>query len=242
MKEHWMKHAGLLVVIVAALIGAVVARSAPARASNAPCLSAIVEHREHTEGADGITRDVVYRDTLQRCVDRVYTARILPPTAMATAAKVRAAHGAHEAPDVSALPRLVVRVTDDRSTLAILDAAEKRIIDVDRGSFETLRFDPSFERAASLVDAKTIASLEPLARPSSVATARWLGRDKAARYLRVLWDGERRIALAIESGTLDGTVRDEVHVAVDDAIATAPPAAWEAAKAFPHVDFADFGD
>jgi hypothetical protein len=237
------KRAGLLVVVAVALVGGAVAGSASAGAragAAAPCLTAIVEHREHTEGADGITRDVTYRDRFQRCGDRVHTTRIVPAAA-ALLAKARHPTGAHEAPDVSAMPRLVVRAPDGQATLAILDAEGHRIIDVDRGSFETLRFDPSFERAASIVDAKTLAELIRLDRPSNVPNARWLGRENATRYLRVLWDEERHIALAVESGTLDGTMRDELHVTIE-ASAASPPAAWESAKTFAHVDFADFGD
>lgn len=240
-----MRHAGLLLLAAVAVVGGIVARNATAGAGAAavPCLSAVVTHSEHTEGSDGITREVTYRDRLQRCEDRVYITRLLPPAAAAAAAlKPHRAHGSHEAPDVSALPRLVVRAPDGRATLSILDAESKRIIDVDRGSFETLRFDPSFERASALVDSRALADMTRLDRASNAPGAQWYGRQNGTHYVRVLWDAERRIALVVESGSLDGTVRDDLRVQIVADAASPPPAAWSETKGFTHVDFADFGD
>lgn len=240
-----MRHAGLFLVVAVAIIGGIVAGNASAGGGpgTTPCLSAIVTHSEHTEGSDGLTREITYRDRLQRCDERVYITRLVPPAAAAAAAKKpHASHGSHEAPDVSALPRLVVRAPDGRATLTVLDAESKRLIDVDRGSFETLRFDPSFERASTLVDSRALAEMSRLDRASNVPGGHWYGRQNATHYVRVLWDDERRIALVIESGSLDGTTRDELHVEIESNVATPAPAAWAATKDFTHVDFADFGD
>jgi hypothetical protein len=246
-----MRHAGLLLVVAAALIGGIVAGNASAGRGpgTTPCLSAIVTHAEHTESSDGLTREITYRDRLQRCDDRVYITRLVPPAAAAAAANKahralasHASHASHEAPDVSALPRLVARAPDGRATLTVLDAESKRLIDVDRGSFETLRFDPSFERASTLIDSRALAEMSRLDRSSNVPGGHWYGRQNATHYVRVLWDEERRVALVIESGSLDGTTRDELHVEIESNVATPTPAAWLATKDFTHVDFADFGD
>jgi hypothetical protein len=162
--------------------------------------------------------------------------------AAAAAAKPHRSHGSHEAPDVSALPRLVIRAPDGRATLSILDAESKRVIDVDRGSFETLRFDPSFERASTLVDSRALAEMSRLDRASNAPGAHWYGRQNDTHYVRVLWDEERRIALVVESGSLDGTVRDDLRVQVEAEAASPPPAVWSETKGFTHIDFADFGD
>jgi hypothetical protein len=81
-----------------------------------------------------------------------------------------------------------------------------------------------------------------LDRSSNAPGAHWYGRQNATHYVRVLWDEERRIALVVESGSLDGTVRDELRVELESSLSSAPPAPWSAATGFKHVDFADFGD
>ena len=243
MKSSSLKPSRLLMTIALVIAGGAISDGATAGAGMGagagamPCLSAIVRHLEHSEGGDGITRELSYRDRFQRCEGHVYIARIIP----ATAVKARRPQEAHEAPDLAGLPRRITRERDGRTTLSILDAEGRRIIDVDRGSFETVRFDPSFDRASMVFDKRSLAEMKKLDRASTVSGAHWFERSSATRFVRVLWDEERSIALAIESGSADGTVRDDVRVDIEGSAASPPPS-WVAAKSFTHVDFADFGD
>ncbi len=204
-----------------------------------PCVAAIVHHHEHSESADGISRDVTFRESFQRCGNHVYIARIRPQGAVRPDR-----HGdPHQAPDLASLPRVVERGRDGAATLEVLDREGHRVIDVDRGSFETVHFDANFERAASLVDAHTLASMSPLpGRLSPIAGARWLGRDNGTRYMRVLWDDARKIARAIESGSLAGDVKDSVRLELEPVPLNEPPEWWRGAENFEHFDFSNFGD
>jgi hypothetical protein len=227
-------------IAFAALLGAA-ALVRPSRASDPaaspPCVSAVITHREHTEGSDGITRDLSYRERFHRCQDRVWLERIRRP------GPPPAAHAGdrHAAPDVHTLGWLITRAPGGAATLALVDTAGRRVIDVDRGSFETLGFAPRFSQAAQLVahDGDSTSSTKELTRPSNVPGASWFGREEGPRYFRFLWDAKLELALTIERGDSSGTTRDEVRVDRVPAPAAYP---WEELGGLPHVDFADFGD
>lgn len=218
---------------------AAVALVRPSRASDpAPgpaCVSAVITHREHTEGSDGITRDLTYRERFHRCSGRVWVERIRRP---GSTIPPRTADR-HAVPDVHTLGWLVTATPGDGASLALVDGANHRVIDVDRGSFETLRFTPRFSPAAQLVAPDALGAAKELERPSHVTGASWLGREDGTRYARLLWNARLELALAIERGDTDGATRDEVHVELVGAPATYP---WEDLAGFTHVDFADFGD
>jgi hypothetical protein len=236
-----MRRGALALAALVALLGAATLATPSTRAhATAPaprpaCVSAIITHREHTEASDGITRDLSYRERFHRCQDRVWIERLRRP---ATAPSPRSGDR-HAVPDVHTLGWLVTRAADGGATLALVDREGRRVIDVDRGSFETLRFTPRFAPAAQLVDPERLTTSRELTRPSHVTGAAWLGRDEGGRYVRFLWDSRLELALALERGEADGTTRDEVRVDLVPSPATYP---WQELAAFTHVDFADFGD
>ena len=122
--------------------------------------------------------------------------------------------------------------------LALGDAEDAVIVDVDKAGFANFGFHGSWTRARHLVDPDALAKMRRIGAPDG-AGAQWYEARTGSGTLRVLWDERRRIALEVGSESADGHSRMTTRAQVVGAPAAEP---WKAAAAMARKSWYDLLD
>ncbi|MYM35877.1 hypothetical protein GTP38_16195 [Duganella sp. FT94W] len=185
---------------------------------------------------EGVTREARYEDTMLRRAGHVWTMRVLPAHA--------AEHhddqpGAHKHFNHVVLARHVVQ-EGGKTRIEFIDAHDKDVVAIPPSEYGNVSFDGSWDHAYYLLDSKRLKTMPLSSRPSAVAGARWREREDKGLFERVLWDDQRQIPLAIESGDKAGTFVNRVDISVQPGLTRDLP--WQKLKGYSQKEFADFLD
>lgn len=210
----------------------------PAVPSSAPpALSLLIEHQVRTLSADGITRELRYREQLTRQGTQVWLARLLPAQAHDEAEHHSGAK-AHQHMDTAAAARWVQRQGDGQLTLRLVSAHERLLVDVPPAEWGQVGFDGQWANAQHLLDPAQLARMKPLARPAP-AGARWYQGGSRTQPVQVLWDVQGQFPQRIESHNAQGSQRS-ITTARRQALPQRLP--WTGLDGFAHKEYADLLD
>ncbi|MET0265060.1 MAG: hypothetical protein ABW202_05550 [Duganella sp.] len=192
---------------------------------------------------DGVTRESRYEEKMLRRPGHVWSTRVLPAQAK-SGHDGHDGHGhAHEDGHRHGLNHIVMarHVIMDSKTprLEFVDAKQRAVVAIPPTEFDNVNFDGSWERSFYLLDPRTLKTMAPSKRASTVAGARWREREDAGGYERVLWDEQRQIPLVIESGDKAGTFYRRVDVTPQPKLAEMP---WKKLQGYAQREYADFLD
>ncbi|GGX80536.1 hypothetical protein GJV26_23275 [Massilia dura] len=216
--------------------------------------------------AEGVTREARYEETMLRRAGHVWTARVLPAGAGATADEHdhedqhnhgkdgdRKGSGQKAGPHKVAarksvghkhfnpvvLPRHIV-LEGGKPRLTYIDAQSKEVIAIPAGEYDNVGFDGSWDHAYYLLDSKGLQSMRVSDRASPVPGARWRERERSGLFERVLWDDRKGIPLVIESGDKAGTFYNRTDLKVASNVTRDLP--WQNLKGYAQREYADFLD
>jgi len=221
----------LAAVCVAGTVHAVTATPAAA-----PDLDLAITYYSKTVTPDGVTRESRYQETMLRRTGHVWNARVLP----ARAAQHEHGHegGHRHGLDHGAMSRHV-SYANGAPRLQLVDAGQRAVIAIPATEFNNVDFDGSWERAFYLLEPRLLKTMTVTNRASPAAGARWREREEHGVYQRVLWDEQRQIPLAMESGDRAGTFYRRVDVIARAGVAAAP---WNNLQGYAQREYADFLD
>lgn len=143
-------------------------------------------------------------------------------------------HGAH----LETASRWITPAPTGEAKLALVDADDAVIVDVDKAGFANFGFHGSWARARHLVDPDSLAKMRRVGSPDG-AGAQWYETRTGSGTLRVLWDERRRFALEVASESADGRSRMTTRAQVVGGPAAEP---WKAAAAMARKSWYDLLD
>jgi hypothetical protein len=191
-----MKKIICLALLAAGLSGAVAAQD----------LALLIEHESVSLGADGVTRIARFSERLVRRDANSWLARVLPPGAHEEADHQAGGKG-HKHMDVAAASRWVQLGEDGRLRVRIVDAHEKKVVDVGAPDYANIGFDGRWATASQLLDPQQLKRMAPSKRAAPVG-ARWYeSATPAGAKVQVLWDEQGGYPRRIESRSASGSGR-----------------------------------
>ncbi|MGZ3422208.1 MAG: hypothetical protein ACXVEE_30340 [Polyangiales bacterium] len=193
------------------------------------CQAALLSFTEHEVSADGVVRDARWQERFVRCGEETWRERVLPEHRV----KAPAPHDEHDHPDLALVAKHYVK-----GKVELVDRGRKMVIEVDKPEFESIGFDGSFDGAARLVRSDVRQAMQKIDRRAPEGAV-WLERKNGTRFQRVLWSSQLDLALAIETGSEDGTQTTTLTVTLENAPPTLP---WDALAGFTRKEWADLGD
>lgn len=216
-----------------AALALILAPAPGARAAQPWAATLTTEQRELT--ADGLERQVRFRERFVRLPDRVWLERLLPTGP----AFPEAPHGGHRHLDLDQAARLVVRRPDGSLDLTFVHRGERTTVHAEPRDYPEVGFHDSWEVVAHLVDPATLKAMASGARSREYPGATWYERRDGAGFLRVLWHPGLEVALVVESGSADGR-RYHRTSATPEALPT--PLPWRALQGYREKDYTDLLD
>lgn len=200
-------------------------------------LAARIDYETLAIGADGVTRITRYSDQLIRRDNDSWLARQLPAGAHNGADHHKAEKG-HKHMDIAAAARWVTRTDDGKLQVRLVNAHEKRVIDVPKTDYGNVGFDGEWSTASQLLGTDQVRKMKPLNLPAP-AGSQWFEMARSPLTVRVLWDAQREFPLKIESTHSAGLYRSTVTATPQAMPSTLP---WTQLKAYERKEYSDLLD
>jgi len=195
-----------------------------------------IEHESVTLGADGVTRIARFSERLVRRDANAWLARVLPPGAH-EAADHQAGGQGHKHMDVAAASRWVQRGDDGRLRVRIVDAHERKVVDVGAPDYANIGFDGRWATASQLLDPAQLGRMKRSDR-AAPAGARWYeGASPGGAKVQLLWDEQGQYPRRIESS--QGSSRSTMATTREAMPATLP---WTALSGYAQKEYSDLLD
>jgi len=215
------------------LLALAIAIPAAQAAATAPALDLALAYYSKVVTPEGVTREARYQERMLRRPGHVWSTRVLPAGVPAPA------HAGHAEFNPVLLARHV-QLAQGKPQLEFVDQRGRELVAIPPSEYANVSFDGSWDNAWFLLDPKRVQALPVSGRPSAVPGAQWREREKDGLFERVLWDGQRQLALVIESGDRAGTVYRRVEVAVLPTLESRLP--WQQLQGYARKEYADFLD
>ncbi|NTV11625.1 MAG: hypothetical protein HGA47_12765 [Zoogloea sp.] len=196
-----------------------------------------IQHSIHSVGADGITRDSSFSESLIRRDGVVWVQRIIPPGVHEDHDSSEKA-GGHKHLDQSTSARWITRAADGKLRVRLVNAHERMTVDIGPADYANIGFDGNWESAWHLLDPRQLKTFKPLPR-SAPAGSRWYGLEKGEQWVRVLWDDKLQLPRRVESGNHDGTLH---KLMVAEPVAAPKQLPWNALAGYAAKEYSDLLD
>lgn len=219
--------------ICAALLGAGLSSAVAAQD-----LALLIEHESVSLGADGVTRIQRFSERLVRRDTNSWLARVLPPGAHEEADHQAGGQG-HKHMDVAAASRWVQRGEDGRLRVRIVDAHERKVVDVGAPDYANIGFDGRWSTASQLLDPAQVGRMKRIDR-AAPAGARWYeGGSPGGAKVQLLWDERGQFPRRIESSNASGSSRSTMATTREPMPATLP---WTTLGGYAVKEYSDLLD
>ncbi|WP_156924454.1 hypothetical protein [Derxia gummosa] len=208
-------------------------------AADLPPLDAVISYESRIVNHAGVTEVRSFRNLLVRRPGHVWMQRLLPEVRAGHETEGEA-HGGHKHFDFEAATQHLTRNADGSIRADYVDAETRQIVFVPPAEYSVSGFDGSWEGAAALVPEKVVLAMPRSNRPAP-AGAEWREERRDGWTNRVLWSTAQHIALEIESGRDDGSLRRVTRVTPQPAMPDAR-LPWLALKGYQQKEYQDFLD
>lgn len=208
------------------------------QAASAPDLAARISYEVRTTTADGIVKERRWQERWLRVGDTLWSERLIPlPIARAFHARHDGQSGhKHFAYQMAA--RWISPDGRGAPWLRYADAWHRQVVEVPPEEYGQVAFKPDWARLRHLVDPASLATMTPQDDPAPEG-ARWYEQRQGNERTRVLWSEREQVALALESGSLDGWRSYRMTLTRQPIPKQLP---WQAFNDYPTQDLRDFFD
>ena len=196
-----------------------------------------IEHESTSLSADGVTRITRFSERLVRRDHQSWLSRIMPAAAHE---EVEPSSGAknHKHMDVNAASRWVVRTSDGKLRVRIVNAQEKLVVDVAPTDYGNIGFDGRWSTASQLIDPLQLQRMKVSNREAPVGT-RWYEGGSRGQRVMLLWDEKGLYPRRIESVNAQGSQSSQM-VVTREAMPERLP--WVGLASFSQKEYADLLD
>ncbi|WP_139826369.1 hypothetical protein [Derxia lacustris] len=220
-------------------VAAAAAVAAPIPAGELPPLDAVVSYESLLVSHAGITETRNFRNLLIRRPGHVWMQRLLPEHRAGHGEA--AEHGGHKHFDFEAATQHLTRDAAGAVRADYVDDAARLIVFLPPAEYAVAGFDGSWEGAAALVPQKVVMAMPRINRPAP-AGAEWHEERRNGWTNRVLWSNTLRVALEIETGRDDGSVRRITRVVPRTPALADAELPWLKLKGYEQKEYQDFLD
>jgi len=174
-----------------------------------PPLDAVVSYDSFLVSHAGVTETRSFRNLLLRRPGHIWMQRLLPEHRAGHAHE--AEPGGHKHFDFDAATQHLTRDASGTVRADYVDADSRQIIFLPAAEYAVAGFDGAWDGAAALIAPAQVRAMPRINRPAP-AGAEWHEEKRAGWTNLVLWSSQLQIALEIESGRDDGSIRRVTRV------------------------------
>lgn len=201
-----------LVAAVLCFVAVTVADAAPGKKS--VDIDALLIHESHAITADGVKKDIAYRELFFRRDGKVWAERVLPlPRAEGESSVAHSGHrmDLHDF-NFNAAAKYISREKENEAQIAFVNRADKLILHIEPENHQTVGFGGAWKNAYYLVDPESLNKMKVRSGAVPASTTHWYESRQGEAYTRILWDEVRDYPLYVEVGTRDGRERSILRV------------------------------
>ena len=193
----------------------------------------LIKHRSVSSGADGIRRTNEFSERMSRAKDSLWISRVLPSDSHSEAEHVKGGK-AHKHLDVATAARWISRDPTGKAQLKLVPLHGKVVVTVNKGDYESVGFDGSWDNAWGLIDSGTLKRMKPGATSNELTT---YTLAEKGRSLKVIWNSRLKLPTLVES-----TDRTSQRQTVIQVLETSPSRPWDGLQGFAQKEYSDYLD
>lgn len=193
----------------------------------------LIKHKTVSRGVDGITRTSEFSERMSRAKDNLWVSRVIPSDVHSEAEHAKGGK-AHKHLDVATAARWISRDAAGKAQLKLIPPHGKVVVSVNKGDYDSVGFDGSWDNAWGLIDAGTLKRMKP--GPTSNDLTTYTMAEKG-RSLKVIWNSRLKLPALVES--TDKT--SQRHTAIQ-VLEIAPLRPWTGVQGFSSKEYSDYLD
>lgn len=211
-------------------------------AAEFPQLDADVIYESRTVTHAGVTETRQFHNILVRRPGHVWMERVLPKsTKTGHLHPVAAVASQHKHVDFEISSQHLTKTTSGEIRAEYVDHARQMVVFVPASEYSVSGFDGSWDNAAAVVAEKTVKAMPVSLRKVDVPNAQWYEEVRNGWYNRVLWSDRHKVALIVESGKMDGSIKRRTVVTPKFAMPN-DRLPWKSLVGFVQKEYDDFMD
>lgn len=203
----------------------------------APADALRVEYHQWKLGKDGVRQEMSYAELLYRQPDVLWIERVIPEAAEHLHDDHHHGGLGHKHADVTGAPLWIMRDTQGKLDVKLVDRHEKRLIEIAEAYYGNVGFDGHWVESWSLADPESLKNLKPTKVTADGLETYEIKRGK--QHITLVWNSKGQYAQSISAKDEHGLSGRTIKAAEITAPKTQP---WKQLGNYASRDYSDLLD